>query len=70
MKARCSAYPESDRVPRRMLYLSSLSRGPPNLMYEVASTSRKVGLVMLSKFAIIASMSSLVAKRDLPNLPI
>ena len=63
-ETKARTYPDSVRVPRRMLNLSSLSRGPPNLMYDDTEGSRKVGLAILSKFVIIASISSVVAKRE------
>ena len=57
-------YPDNVSTPRLISCCSSMSRGPPNLIYDVFVTSRNVGFVLCSKLWIIASMNSSLLNRE------
>lgn len=50
-------HPERDSTPRLIPHLSSVSRGPPNLMYDVLVASLNVGFAVDSKLWSIESMN-------------
>lgn len=61
-------YPESDSTPRFIPHLSSVSRGPPNLIYDVFAASLKVGFAVDSKLWSMESMISSCMNRESMSL--
>jgi len=63
-------HPGSFNCPDRIPTAGSLSRTPPNLMYDGSSAFRNLSFVDLSKQSVILEMSSEVPNRDFASFSV